>query len=57
MVQIIKDMLDIEVQDFDFLIVTFCMVFIFMGVQYFFSLLTVPVNMITNSFEKVRSKK
>lgn len=55
MFQIVKDLLGITTTEFDWLIVTFCMMWISLGVIYIFSLMTVPVNMITNGFE--RSKR
>lgn len=52
MVQIIKDILGITVNDFDFILVMFSCFWVTVGLFYIFALLTVPVNMITNAFER-----
>lgn len=56
MVQIIKDIIGYSLVDLDWLFALWSCIFLFLGVQFFFSLLTVPINMITNGFERVISR-
>jgi len=56
MVQIIKDILGIAVYDFDFLFVLFCCLWLTVGIFYIFAVMTIPINIITNTFERITKK-
>lgn len=52
MVQTIIDILGLNADERFYAVLMSCL-FLFIGVQYFFSLCTVPINMITNAFERM----
>lgn len=56
MVQTIRDLLGLVDSTYDIYIVFFSLFMIFVTLQFFYSILAIPVNMITNAFERMARK-